>query len=523
MLRGLSRLRRVEPAGLLLALTIVWFALEAWPLRAPLDDAYISFRYARNLATGHGLVFNSGERVEGITNLLWTLLVAGGVAAGFEAVRFAHALELLIGAGALVAVYALARALLPGQRPSLAGLAPLLLMAAPSFLFWSTLGMGTALFLGLAVASLAAEASERPGAAAILALLATCMRPEGALVGACVLGRPLLRALRGERQAWRWPLVYAAGIILLTLFRLAYYGSPVPNTFYAKVGGIPLKRGIWDVRGFLVAGAWPLLLLAVHAALARRRARPAAVYVVMTLLYVAAIGGDVFGLWRFLLAPLACLVSLALCSLALTLGSGITRAGVTAGLVALSAALFLLGPHPWAGGTRHRNDVLQSNWFNVCNFHARTDSQVRVIGNRRARGEPTRLVAAGAVGALGYYLDVPIVDYYGILDPQVARSPRQARRGALLQPGHQRSHADYVLGRSPDYVVIPARRRPPLHPAVADLLEHPLLERHYEQDRSGIGYRRRDLPRPTGPPIPPHPPRFACSDEDAPAGAGQRR
>ena len=42
------------------------------------DDAYISFRFARNLAEGHGLVWNiGGERVEGYTNALWVFLLAG--------------------------------------------------------------------------------------------------------------------------------------------------------------------------------------------------------------------------------------------------------------------------------------------------------------------------------------------------------------------------------------------------------------------------------------------------------------
>ena len=40
------------------------------------DDAMISMRYARNLAEGLGLVWNAGERVEGYTNLLWTLFMA---------------------------------------------------------------------------------------------------------------------------------------------------------------------------------------------------------------------------------------------------------------------------------------------------------------------------------------------------------------------------------------------------------------------------------------------------------------
>ena len=41
------------------------------------DDALISFRYAVNLVEGRGLVFNPGERVEGYTNFLWTIVLAG--------------------------------------------------------------------------------------------------------------------------------------------------------------------------------------------------------------------------------------------------------------------------------------------------------------------------------------------------------------------------------------------------------------------------------------------------------------
>ncbi len=37
------------------------------------DDAFISFRYARNLLEGQGLVFNLCEYVAGYSNLLWVL------------------------------------------------------------------------------------------------------------------------------------------------------------------------------------------------------------------------------------------------------------------------------------------------------------------------------------------------------------------------------------------------------------------------------------------------------------------
>ncbi len=51
-----------------------WFSSTAWFL---CDDAFISFRYVRNLLEGHGLVFNPGEHVEGYSNFLWVLELAG--------------------------------------------------------------------------------------------------------------------------------------------------------------------------------------------------------------------------------------------------------------------------------------------------------------------------------------------------------------------------------------------------------------------------------------------------------------
>src|SRR5437773_1541112 len=65
---------------LALVLLTAAHATAFWHLT--IDDAFISFRYARNLVQGYGLVFNPGEYVEGYTNFLWTLLMAGVVALG---------------------------------------------------------------------------------------------------------------------------------------------------------------------------------------------------------------------------------------------------------------------------------------------------------------------------------------------------------------------------------------------------------------------------------------------------------
>src|SRR5204863_10164001 len=65
------------------------------------DDAYISFRYARNLAEHGQLVFNVGERVEGFTNFLWTVLLAGGIKLGLSPVLTSRSSGIAFGVGTL--------------------------------------------------------------------------------------------------------------------------------------------------------------------------------------------------------------------------------------------------------------------------------------------------------------------------------------------------------------------------------------------------------------------------------------
>jgi hypothetical protein len=74
--------------NLLLSIPVIAFVLwglayirrASFPIQGkryfhPFDDAMISMRYARNLAAGHSLVWNTGgEKVEGLTNPLWTVL-----------------------------------------------------------------------------------------------------------------------------------------------------------------------------------------------------------------------------------------------------------------------------------------------------------------------------------------------------------------------------------------------------------------------------------------------------------------
>src|SRR3989442_4318999 len=81
---GPQRGRILLPRGGALAIVLPFFLLTAVLFCYNVghhfflgDDCFISFRYARHLAAGQGLVWNPGERVEGYTNFLWVILMAG--------------------------------------------------------------------------------------------------------------------------------------------------------------------------------------------------------------------------------------------------------------------------------------------------------------------------------------------------------------------------------------------------------------------------------------------------------------
>lgn len=59
--------------GVVLLIIITIFVAQALSLNFTQDDAFISYRYAKNFIQGKGLVFDSGEKVEGHTNFLWKL------------------------------------------------------------------------------------------------------------------------------------------------------------------------------------------------------------------------------------------------------------------------------------------------------------------------------------------------------------------------------------------------------------------------------------------------------------------
>ncbi len=272
------------------------------------DDAYISYRYARNLAAGHGLTFNPGARVEGYSNLLFVLLLAPAflIARDSAIHPIAVALSIVCAAAALVLFHGRLRDR-DGGGP--AALAAVLFAAWPALWLWSASGMETALVLLLQVA-LWAEVTRDDGAPRIRPLVVVLVllvlsRADG-FVGAGIA--VLFLALRRDgARARAGALAVALSTAALVGWRLAYYGHPLPNTYYAKVSG-PLAARMADAARqlgdlALGAGLLPYIVVLAAAAVAAARARRLAYepfFAACWIAYWIYVGGDVFG-ERFLL------------------------------------------------------------------------------------------------------------------------------------------------------------------------------------------------------------------------------
>jgi hypothetical protein len=238
-----------SPSRLWLALPgLLWAGLATWISAhlagKALDDFFITYRYAWNLAAGHGFTFNPGERVFGTTEPGLGLLLAGLTL--LTRLPIPSLGTFVTGASLLgIAVLLLLEAWERERVPEAIAGGTLILLT--SFL-WVCHGAGAfpALFLLLLAARLGPE---RPLAAGLVAGFAVWLRPDAA-VGTGLLG--LL--LWGERRKLPWIYGLAAGaVIALGAAAAAHvFGSVLPNTLAAK-----LAMAAGGTDGTTGAGFWP--------------------------------------------------------------------------------------------------------------------------------------------------------------------------------------------------------------------------------------------------------------------------
>ncbi len=210
------------------------------------DDAFISFRYAKNFANGLGLVFNPGERVEGYTNFLWVIILSFFSLLGIAPDQSANILSICLSIS-LFALFCFFNWKIFATRKYdyFVLLGPLFVASNRTYAVWSTSGLETALFSILIFGSVimlvrSLDDTRYLRLSAILFSLAALTRPEGILLFASFFGFYFLLTKKDKpaiTSIARAALIFVCIIGAHFIFRYLYYGYPLPNTYYAKVTG----------------------------------------------------------------------------------------------------------------------------------------------------------------------------------------------------------------------------------------------------------------------------------------------
>jgi len=220
---------------------IVLLALAARLIPGPrvVDDAYITFRYARNLIEGHGLVYNPGEHVLGTTTPLFALILAGAGVVGADYPWAALVVSAIADSLTCLLLLRLGRSI--GYEKT--GIAAALVWAMhPYAVTFAIGGMETSLFVFLLIASGVAHAEKRRVPAALCAALAMVTRPDAAILIILLVADRLWGILRRKED---WPRLTEWLAALLPLvgwygFAWLYYGSPLPHSMTAKMAAYRL-------------------------------------------------------------------------------------------------------------------------------------------------------------------------------------------------------------------------------------------------------------------------------------------
>jgi len=395
--------------------------------RVTLDDAYITFRYARHLAQGYGLgAWNrTGEHVEGYSSPLWMLLLAGAAWLGGD-LRIAS--KVFGTAAALTVIAVLFRR--RDDRPAV--LSGVFLVLYLPFMLYAASGMEAVAFTSLVTLVLVGPAHWQP----IVTPLLVAMRPEGALVA----GTDVL-ALAWRRERWQWVAATAiAGglaLVAITAHRWVTYGALAPNTYYAKVAG----GGIGHVRlGLLYVGSWMLAHIVVVAFLAigavavkrtgDRRGLTCLALLVAYIVYLGSAGGDpptAFPIWRQFVHVAPAWVLVAMTGLISVVRDRRWRQVSAAVGLALAADLgvFLV---QGGGGPRPGHAVYVA-WL-------------------ASMTSPTTTISSSYAGALPFIVDAVHIDALGLNTPYIAK------HGTFDPDGPQDSKTDmrWVIEQRPDIV-----------------------------------------------------------------------
>ncbi len=463
--------RYVLTAGLLVLLAVVIL----WPYRNFAgDDAYITFRFAHNFATGGGFAYNPNEPTYGSTAPLWVFMIAGLNRLGLAVPDGAHVLNWTFAIASVLLFFHLARSYL-GKGPA-AWITTALLILDPWFIRWALSGLENALALFLLMGVFLAQLRWRNTGriswlAPTLAGLAALCRPEMALLSVLLfLDMLLLERRRLPANLASLVVIFSAINLPWIWYALSVFHTAVPNTIISKMSAdhlAALKGVIFYFGSFWMFQALAVLAVCLIGRLRRTAIErfqgswtawllPIAWGVILPIFYIAG-GAPVGGRYMMLGLPSYLLIGVAAW---IVIWERMSKVVVVAGIATL--ALLLAVQYNFA-------------WY-ITQWPQGMDPElINAAETLRNISEGGDTVAANQIGVLGYFSERTVLDTFGLVSPEIFPYRRISNR-AVLKYVHER-RVQYVFDSTP------AEELAQLDPAYASLT----LIRRYSVQRENAG------------------------------------
>jgi len=465
------------------------FIIHSLYLSVIAEDAFISFRFAKNLATGNGLVWNAGETpVEGYTNFLWVLISSIILFAGLNLLISSQVIGLFASIILLIYLYIFCKKIL-GFDKYTSILPSLFLAFSGPFATWATSGMETNFFTLFVFASfyhlIFYWKYQKTGSmifSLFLIMIATLTRPEGFGIFLILTSFHLYHQFKepkfnGIRNSIIIILIfYILPILIYFIWRFTYFGYILPLTFYAKTGGTVYQwlRGLKYLFFFsfhFLVPLVPIVLLYLFIKIDRIKLseifktkkstteinifsfKLCTILCLFYTFYIIIVGGDYMAMYRFFVPILPFIYLL----IGMVLNSIINYSFNTKKQKFLFAVIILLT----LGGTVLQSTPLEKILFakpsithggyqGVLTERWNTN-RLTLIGHffNKYKNSEEESLAADAIGAISFYSNMKIYGLHGLDDPYIAR--KETKNIGKGFPGHEKFALIYILSKQPNY------------------------------------------------------------------------
>ena len=397
------------------------------------DDAFITFRYAENIAAGNGFVYNLGDRVLGTSTPLFTWILAFLATLRIPVIAGALTISLVCAGLTASVLFRFATYLRFGS---------LAWLPAIAYAFWprsvpaDASGMETALFTLIILSAFYFFHRRLHYYAVGCATLAVLTRPEGVLLLIVIL---IGTIIRDRVRLNSYLMTVALLLVPWLLFSYVYFGSIVPNSIpaklalYSRFGTVPW----WEILGFMLGlhnpVGWLTTLAAVFGSywLYKKQnfGRAELVWLAAMLAFFAAGRTHLFFWYPSPLYPILLLLACAAAPMTFDRYPNLRRSPLWSRGLALLLALGLLAGLYRPASHYHREQIYAESVLKAAGLYLAGE----IVS-------PNAEIAAEDIGHLGYYSDRRIFDRDGLVSREAAGYNREGR------------YLDLILDRNPDWV-----------------------------------------------------------------------